>query len=66
MAKKKDPLPAAARKAVLAWMAWVQADGMFPDPEYDQFASAMCALAGALSRNLVTLSSPKDRKRRIQ
>lgn len=34
-----------ARAAVLAWIAYMEADGAFPDPEYDQFHLAMEALA---------------------
>lgn len=37
-----------ARRAVLSWIEWMAADGVFPDPEYDRMHDAMADLADRL------------------
>lgn len=38
----------AARRAVAAFREWMDADGVFPEPEYDLFLGAMNRLDDAL------------------
>ena len=64
MAKAKGPkaAPAAARveaalKAVHAYAAWMAADGLFPNPEYDLFQDAMDALGRAMGVDMSALDN---------
>lgn len=41
----KKQLWDAIYQALAAYEAWMAADGMFPDPEYDEFQNAMNALS---------------------
>ena len=43
-----DPVVQAAREAIAKWEEWLDADGIFPDPEYDDFHAAMNALRDQL------------------
>ena len=38
----------AAKAAVLAWIAYMKADGVFPEPEYDYFHDTMERLAESM------------------
>ncbi len=52
MNKKEDKVRQAAREAVNAYENWMNAEGMFPDPQFDQFCNAMDQLAKALRKKI--------------
>lgn len=45
-----------AREAVMAYLRWMEADGIFPEPEYDRFQDAMSKLAEALGIDTIAES----------
>ena len=46
--QKIESVLSAAAQAWLRWCDWQDADGLLPEPEYDDLCSAMTALGDAL------------------
>lgn len=53
-------LEAKARKVIAAFYAWMDEDGMFPEPQYDDMLDAVNALAAELKMDAVTEHDGKE------